>query len=255
MLEPYTDHPWTSGSLLVNASTLTELATSFAALGFQVNIHAIGDAANRLAVDAITAALRVNQMPHQNDTGNLKIRQSSRRHRIEHAQIIHPDDQMRIHALGILPSIQPTHATSDAAYAEDRLGPQRTSEEAYRMRSFLPLHPVLGSDFPVESPNPWEGMYAAITRKNPHLNNSADALAWHSEESLTLHQAIAGFTKAAARGAMWEGKAGVIQPGAFADWIVLDQSLDENMSLEDLRTLRVRETWVAGSKVYHRGDN
>ena len=123
------------------------------------------------------------------------------------------------------------------------------------MRSFLPLQPVLGSDFPVESPNPWEGIYAAMTRKTPHLDTSANILPWHPEEALTLPQAVAGFTKATARGAFWEGKAGIIQPGAFADWIVLDQSLDEGMGLEDLRTLRVRETWVAGSRVYHREDD
>jgi predicted amidohydrolase YtcJ len=248
MLEPYSDRPEMSGSLLVNASALTSLARKWSSAGFQVNIHAIGDLANRLAINALEASLR-ELCAHE----NLASCQARHRFRIEHAQIIHPDDQRRMHHMGIIPSIQPTHATSDMKYAEDRLGKQRTNSEAYRMRSLLDLDPVLGSDFPVEPPNPFAGIYAAVLRKNPQTTpgTTGGGDGWHTEEALTLQQALSGFTTAPARGAFLEGQAGVIQAGAFADWIVLDVS-PENMDAEDLRHIKVRETWVGGRLVYSR---
>lgn len=249
MLSPYTDRPDTSGSLLVNASTLTHLAKSWSAEGYQVNIHAIGDKANRLATDALEAAL-IDACPGQ----MISTCQVLRRFRIEHAQIIHSEDQARMKSMGIVPSIQPTHATSDMAYAETRLGPQRTADEAYRMKSLWELGPVLGSDFPVEPPNPFEGIYAAVARRSPHTGKGADGKtdeSWYPQEALSLHEALVGFTEGPARGAFLEGKAGVIQPGAMADWVVLDGPLEE-MDVEGLRTLRVKETWVGGRRVYAR---
>lgn len=251
MIEPYSDRPDTSGSLLVNATTLTQLARSWASFGYQVNIHAIGDLANRNAVDALEAALRDVCPSSDEKEGGLSACQTRRRFRIEHSQIIHEDDQKRIHAIGIIPSIQPTHATSDMAYAELRLGPQRTRTEAYRMRSFLDIPPILGSDFPVEPPDPFQGMYAAVTRKSPHTGygegGSSDG--WHTEESLTLDDALLGFTTGPAYGAFMDGTAGVIKEGAFADWVVLEEPL-ENLDVEQLRDLYVSETWVAGRRVF-----
>ena len=248
MLAPYSDRPDTSGSLLVNASTLTSLARSWSAAGFQVNIHAIGDLANRLAIDALEASLG-DLCPHSPPAAC----QARHRFRIEHAQIIHPADQQRLHALGIIPSIQPTHATSDMAYAARRLGERRTRDEAYRMRSLLDIGPVLGSDFPVEPPNPFEGLYAAVTRRNPRTGTGPPGYegGWHVEEALTLEQALHGFTVGAARGAFLEGKAGVIREGAFADWVVLDEEIGA-VGEEGLRSVRVRETWVGGRRVYAR---
>ncbi|KAH6842540.1 amidohydrolase 3 [Chaetomium sp. MPI-CAGE-AT-0009] len=250
MIEPYSDRPDTSGSLLVNASTLTSLARSWSAAGFQVNIHAIGDLANRLAIDALEASLRgLCSEDHQ----NLAACQSRHRFRIEHSQIIHPADQKRMHDIGIIPSIQPTHATSDMAYAALRLGEERTRTEAYRMRSLLDISPILGSDFPVEPPNPFEGIYAAVTRKNPHTGTGPPGYeqGWHVEEALTVEQALDGFTRSVARGAFLDGKAGVIREGAFADWVVLDEDIF-GVGKEELRGLRVRETWVGG-RGYMRG--
>lgn len=249
MLSPYTDRPDTSGSLLVNASTLTHLAGAWSTEGFQVNIHAIGDRANRLAIDALEAAL-IDLCPGQ----MVSTCQAARRFRIEHSQIIHPEDQERMRSIGLIPSIQPTHATSDMAYAETRLGRQRTADEAYRMKSLWDLGPVLGSDFPVEPPNPFEGIYAAVARRNPHTGKGADGKteeSWYPEEALSLHEALTGFTEGPARGAFLEEKAGLIQPGAMADWVVLDRPLEE-VDVESLRTLRVRETWVGGKRVYAR---
>lgn len=246
MIEPYSDRPDASGSLLVNASTLTQLARDWASVGFQVNIHAIGDLANRLAVDAMEAALK--DVCHDE---SLDACQARRRFRIEHAQIIHEADQKRIHAMGIIPSVQPTHATSDMKYAELRLGPVRTAAEAYRMRSLLDVGPILGSDFPVEPPNPFQGIYAAVARRSPLTGRGpADSPdGWHMEEALSLDEALRGFTLSAARGAFMEGRAGVIRAGALADWVVLEQPID-SYEVDELRELRVRETWVGGKMVY-----
>ncbi|EME39566.1 hypothetical protein DOTSEDRAFT_91871 [Dothistroma septosporum NZE10] len=250
MLEEYSDRPGDVGSLLVNASTLTSLAKSWAAADYQVNIHAIGDGANRYAIDALEAALKEVCIE---EGVSLSECQAARRFRIEHAQIIHPADQIRMQTLGIIPSIQPTHATSDMVYAQDRLGKQRIEEEAYRMQSLINLQPILGSDYPVEPANPFEGMYAAVTRRSPRtgLGRNGEDEGWHVEETLTTKEALRGFTLNPARGAYLDGKAGVIQDGAFADWIVLDQDI-EKIPIEELRHVKVRETWIGGRQVYKR---
>lgn len=112
---------------------------------------------------------------------------------------------------------------------------------------------VLGSDFPVEPPDPWQGVYAAVTRKSPHtgLGKDGSSHGWHVEQALGLEDALRGFTTGPAYGAFLEGKAGVIEKGAFADWVVLDAPIDK-LDVENLRTLQVRETWVAGKRVYQR---
>ncbi|KAG5753099.1 hypothetical protein H9Q70_004274 [Fusarium xylarioides] len=274
MLEPYSDHPWTSGSLLINASALTDVTKRWAADGYQVNIHAIGDLANRNAVDALEAAL-VQQCLHEataqgahpwtpdqsaNESHDqIEARaacQARHRFRIEHAQIIHPDDQQRIREVGIIPSIQPTHATSDMKYALARLGKDRLSSSAYRMRSVLSAHPILGSDFPVEPPNPFQGIYGAVTRRSPHTGRGTDDSpdGWHTEEALSLDEAMWGFTGAPAYGAFLDSRAGVIRDGALADWVVLDKPI-ESYDIDDLRTLKVKETWVAGKQVYARSND
>jgi predicted amidohydrolase YtcJ len=265
MLDPYSDHPWTSGSILINASALTQVTKSWASKGYQVNIHAIGDLANRNAIDAFQAALEEQCAAEGATDGKsddallflAECQSKNHRFRIEHSQIIHPDDQKRIHALGIIPSIQPTHATSDMKYAEQRLGPERTRSEAYRMKSLLDVNPVLGSDFPVEPPNPFQGIYAATTRKNPQTGLGPDpenpSKGWHTEETLSLDEALLGFTRNAAYGAFLEHSAGIIKRGSFADWVVLDEPL-EDMDVEKIRTVKVRETWVGGRRVYSRDE-
>ena len=250
MIEPYSDRPDMSGSLLVNASTLTQVTKAWSAADYQVNIHAIGDLANRYAIDAMEAALR-DLCPGE----DLAACQAQHRFRIEHAQIIHPDDQERIRAIGIIPSIQPTHATSDMKYAEDRLGPERTAQEAYRMRSLLDLNPVLGSDCPVEPTDPFQGVFAAVARRSPHTGLGVGGCVdgWYADVALRLDAAMRGFTTGVAYGGFMEGKAGVIKEGAFADWVVLDEPL-EGMDVDALRMVRVRETWVGGRLVYKRED-
>lgn len=248
MIDPYTDKPDSFGSLLVNSTALSKLTLDWASEGYQVNIHAIGDLANRHAIDAFEAALKA-LCPNR----NYRDCQTKHRFRIEHAQIVHPDDQRRMTELGIIPSIQPTHATSDMGYAESRLGELRTKSEAYRMRSFLPLNQILGSDFPVEPANVFEGMYAAITRCSPRtgLDPSGRKIGWYPEESISFEEALKGFTLNPAYGAFLEGKAGSIDVGAYADWVVLDRPL-EGLDVESLRKVLVLETWVGGKRVYKR---
>lgn len=255
MLDPYSDRPDTTGSLLVNASTLTTLANSWAAAGYQVNIHAIGDRANRLAIDAFGSTLKDLCPSTSGKQQDLRACQlENYRFRIEHSQIIHPSDQVRMRELGIIPSIQPTHATSDSAYAGLRLGSERLQKEAYRMRSIWDLGPVLGSDFPVEPANPFAGIYAAVTRRRPDTGIAGPPGSdggWCVDEALDFDQALAGFTEAPARGAFLEGSAGRIQSGFWADWIVLDSKL-EDVPVGEVRNIKVKETWVGGRKVFDR---
>ncbi|KAK0616259.1 amidohydrolase [Immersiella caudata] len=250
LIDPYTDRPSTSGSLLINATALTSVAKSWALQGYQVNIHAIGDLANRHAISAIISALSA-VCPDSPES--LAECQSRHRFRVEHSQIISPPDQLLMHKHGILPSIQPTHATSDSSYAELRLGPKRIASSAYRMKSIVGLNPVLGSDFPVEPPSPFEGIYAAVTRRSPKTGKGPEGWeeGWHTEEALSLEEAVRGFTVAVGNGSFMEDKVGVIREGAWADWVVLDQELG-GYDVEQLRTMEVMETWVGGRIVYER---
>ncbi|CZT51073.1 related to amidohydrolase family protein [Rhynchosporium secalis] len=251
LLEPYSDKTETSGTMLINETELTTVVNQWFNAGFQVNIHAIGDRANRAAVDAFENVLGAD----------CEGCNEAKRLRIEHAQIIHPDDQKRIAKMGIIPSIQPTHATSDMAYALDRLGKDRISNSAYRMASLFPSKttskkfkypgPVLGSDFPVEPPSPVQGMYAAVTRLNPHTGTSpAGHQGWHPEESLTVERAVLGFTRNAAYGWFKEGKAGAIEVGNWADFIVIDRDIWADESGRSLRDVVVKETWMGGRRVF-----
>jgi predicted amidohydrolase YtcJ len=249
LIDSYTDQPGSTGSLLINGSTIKELTHVWSQAGFQVNIHAIGDLANRFVVDAFEAAY-AELCPDK----SASECQQQHRFRIEHAQIIHLSDQARMFTMGIIPSIQPTHATSDMPFAEARLGTHRIASEAYRMRSFLSLGPVLGSDFPVEPPDPLHGMYAAVTRRSPRTGKGKDGAdeGWYMGEAINMTAALTGFTTATAYGAFLEGKTGVIQEGAWADWVVLDLPFD--MGANDLLTTKIKETWVGGRQVYRRDD-
>jgi len=237
LLEPYSDDPTTNGTMIISPSALTTVTSQWARAGYTVCIHAIGDLANRAAISAISAASP-----------------SSAGFRIEHAQIVHPDDHKLLWSLGITPSIQPTHATSDQFYALSRLGEERLRKRAYRMKSFLPLKPVLGSDFPVEPPSVLAGIYAAVTRRDPKTGTSVGGgNGWHTEEAITVGDALRGFTSNVAAAAGMP-KAGKIEAGAWADWVVLDRRLEESpQGWEWLRDeTAVKETWVAGKRVFAR---
>lgn len=159
--------------------------------------------------------------------------------------------------MGIIPSIQPTHATSDMAYALSRLGLKRLTNSAYRMKSFFPSTktpyqgPVLGSDFPVEPPNPFHGMYSAVTRLNPATGTSPSGdQGWHPEQALSVDQAILGFTRNAAYGWIKEKETGAIEVGNWADWVVIDRDLWADKSGRAIRDVVVKETFVGGRRVF-----
>jgi len=258
LLAPYSDKQDIKGTMLVTEVQLTSVVKEWYEAGFQVNIHAIGDRANRAAVDAFEKVLG-------SDCDGCN---EARRLRIEHAQIIHPDDQKRIARMGVIPSIQPTHATSDMAYAAARLGPERLAKSAYRMKSLFPLTevthesignkkypgPVLGSDFPVEPPNPFHGMYAAVTRLNPATGTSPSGNGgWYPAEALSVEEAVLGFTRNAAYGWFAEDRTGSIEVGKWADWIVVDTDIWADQTGGGLKEVQVMETWVGGRKVFDGG--
>jgi len=146
------------------------------------------------------------------------------------------------------------------AYALDRLGQERLRTSAYRMASFIPknpgpdslyLGPVLGSDFPVEPPNPFHGMYAAVTRLSPATGTSPSGdSGWYPEEALTVEQALHGFTRNAAYGWWKEEKTGAIEVGKWADWIVIDKNIMEDKSGKSLRDVVVKQTWMGGRRMF-----
>lgn len=275
LLSPYDDNPTSSGTLLVNATALRTLITRWYRAGYQISTHCIGDLANHLTIQTYAELLPPpSSSPH---TPHAPSPNHARRLRIEHAQILAPEDQSLLAQLGIIPSIQPSHATSDSTYAESRLGPERLRTSAYRMKTLFDapagLRPVLGSDFPVESHDPRVGMYAAVTRRDPYADlgggeggvghKGGDNGGWYSEEKISVRQALEGFTRNPAW-AMWaEDVAGEIARGRWADWVVLgyEEALGGHLGARfweeewlegggDVRRLRVLETWVGGRRVF-----
>lgn len=202
---PYADAPETRGIPIVHGADLREKVRRFAAAGFQVGVHAIGDAAAADVLDAFAAVLA---------PGN------DRRFRIEHAQVVAPADRQRMAALGVLAMVQPTHATSDMPWAERRLGPTRI-RHAYAWRSLqrAGVRLSLGSDFPVERPAPVPGLHAAVTRQDAA---GQPAGGWYPEEALTAEEALRGFTTDAAWAGFAEARRGRIRPGFDADLTLLD---------------------------------
>src|SRR5438128_1466054 len=206
LLQPYSDDPQTRGVMTTPESEVYRLTRRSLERGFQVCTHAIGDRANRMVLDAYARALKG---VHQNRDPRL---------RIEHAQVLAPDAIPRFAQLGVIPSMQPTHCTSDMAWAERRLGPQRI-KGAYAWRSLLKtgIHLPLSSDFPGETLNPFYGIYAAITRQDPEGNPEEG---WYPEQRLTLDEALRGYTIEAAYAEFEEKSKGSLQPGKLADLIV-----------------------------------
>ena len=205
LLEPYSDEPGRSGLMVTDPMELERRVDMVHRRGFQCAIHAIGDRGNRAALDAI----------HKAQYGEL-----GRRHRVEHAQVVHPDDFARFVGEGAVASMQPTHCTSDMRWAEMRIGPERV-KGAYAWRTFLDAGVCLplGSDAPVEDWNPLPGIYAAITRQDAA---GEPAGGWHPEQRLTWQEAVDGFTAAAAFAVHRENDLGRIAPGYAFDLTVLD---------------------------------
>lgn len=233
MLEPYSDDSENQGLPFWTQSELDHLVKIANDRGFQANIHAIGDRANRMALDAFEKAQDGKPSPLRN--------------RVEHAQIIALDDIPRFAELGVIASMQATHATSDMNMAEDRVGRERI-KGAYAWRKLLDSGAVIanGSDFPVELANPFYGLHASISRRD--RNNMPDN-GWYSGEKLNREETLHSFTLAAAYAAHQEDRLGSLEPGKWADFIIIDRDYFE-IPVRELHSIKVLQTWVGGEKVY-----
>lgn len=241
LVESYTDDPGNRGLTLMSEAELDTLCLQACAAGFQVCTHAIGDRGNHLVLDAYERALKPLGM---NESRN-------RRWRIEHAQVLLPSDIPRFAALAVLPSMQPTHATSDMPWAESRLGAERI-EGSYAWRSVLNTGTIIigGSDFPVESVNPLWGIYAAMTRSD---RTGYPEGGWRPGQKMTREEAVRCFTRWAAYGAFQESSKGTIAPGKWADLTVLSKDIMQVPAAEILKT--DCEMTIVGGKIIYRRDN
>ena len=237
LLADYSDEPGKRGLLVTPPERLAEVATAARRAGWQLWIHAIGDRGNRVALDAYEkAAAAVPRAPEGGD-----------RPRIEHAQVVAPDDFPRFARLSVIASIQPVHATQDMRWAEDRVGPERIAG-AYAWRRFVDAGVRLagGSDAPVETESPLEGLYAAITRRDRAGNPPGG---WRPQERLSRPEALALYTSGAAFAAFEEAWRGRIAPGMAADLTVL--SGDPMTAAEsEIATIPVSMTIVGGRVSY-----
>ncbi len=236
LIAPYSDEPNSHGLLFRSDAAIRAMMAKAMKKGYQVNVHAIGDAGNHQILDGYELLVK------QTATSGL-------RHRIEHAQVVTLPDIARFKSVGIIPSMQPTHATSDMNMAEQRVGPQRI-KGAYAWRTFLKQgsHIACGSDFPVESPNPFYGIHAAVTRQDAQ---GQPAAGWHADQAMTLKEALRCFTLDAAYAAHQENTVGSLEAGKWADFIVIDQDLFK-MPARDIYKTGVLQTWVAGRQVYQK---
>jgi predicted amidohydrolase YtcJ len=238
LLEPYADEPTTTGLLVTPPDEVYTQTLAAAKAGFQVGIHAIGDRANRQAMDVFERVQR--EVP-----GARALRM-----RIEHAQILDAAEIPRFAKLGVIASMQPTHATSDMPWAAARIGDARVEEGAYVWRKLLDAGAAIasGSDFPVEEANPLLGFYAAITRQDATGNPAGG---WTPSQRMTRDEALASFTRQAAFAAHAESLMGSIESGKLADLGVLSRDIMRVEPREILSTT-VQMTIVGGEIVYQR---
>ena len=235
MLTPYSDDAKNSGLLFSKPDEMTAMISKAIGHGYQVCVHAIGDKGNREVLDGFAAAYR------KYPDGKIL------RNRIEHAQVVSLDDIPRFVGLDLIASMQPTHATSDMNMAEDRVGPERI-KGAYAWRTFLKQGTRIagGSDFPVESANPFFGLHAAVTRQD---HDGRPLGGWYPKQAMTMTEALRAFTLDAAYAAHQEDTLGTLEPGKWADFILIDQNIFKIDPAKIWKT-RVLQTWVAGKSVY-----
>ena len=211
MFQPYANEPENRGILNMDAEELFESGRQAVEAGLSLAVHAIGDRANHEVLDAYEQLRRFER------DRNLP----PLRHRIEHVQILHPDDAKRLGELGIVASMQPVHATSDMLMADQYWGERAALAYAWQTQLGQGVQLALGSDAPVESPNPFWGLHAAVTRQRS--DGSPGTEGWHPEQRLSIQQAIEGYTLGPAYAAGMEDRLGKLSPGFLADLIILEQ--------------------------------
>jgi predicted amidohydrolase YtcJ len=236
MLEPYSDDAKTSGILIMEPDKLKSLAIERDKAGFQINIHAIGDRTNRMVLDVFEAVAKANGP-------------RDRRDRIEHAQIIAPDDLPRFAKLKVIASMQPSHQTTDMRWAESRVGPERIKGAyAWATLEKSGARLAFGTDYPVEEVNPFRGLHACVTRQLP---DGTPAAGWQPQEKISLEDCIRAYTSSAAYAEFEEGKKGELKAGEYADFIILSKDLTKVAPPEYLKT-EVLRTVVGGRTVYEK---
>jgi predicted amidohydrolase YtcJ len=234
MLAPYSDDPSTSGILTNDPEKLRAMAIERDKAGFQINFHAIGDRANRVALDVFESVVKTNGP-------------RDRRDRVEHAQILAPEDLPRFAQLKIIASMQPSHETTDMRWAGARVGPDR-SKGAYAWASLQKSGARLafGTDYPVEPLNPMRGLYACVTRELP---DGGPAGGWQPQEKISLDDCIRAYTSGSAYAQFEEGKKGELKAGEYADFIVLSNDLTK-IPPQEFTKITVLLTVVGGRTVY-----
>jgi hypothetical protein len=234
MIEPYSDDPSTSGILTDDPGKLKTMAIERDKAGFQLAFHAIGDRANRIALDVFEAVAKANKP-------------RDRRERIEHAQVVAPEDFPRFAKLNVIASMQPSHQTSDMRWAEDRIGRERI-KGAYAwstmIKNGIPL--AFGTDYPVEPVSPFRGLYACVTRERPE---GGPRNGWEPQEKIALEDCIRAYTSGSAYAQFEEGKKGELKPGEYADFIILSADLTKIPPAEYTKTSVLR-TVSGGRTVY-----
>jgi predicted amidohydrolase YtcJ len=257
LIDPYSDEPTNRGLTVISEENLQNIVDEALENDFQVCAHAIGDRANYIILNAYQKAQEKNP-------------KSNRRLRVEHAQVLSKDDIPRFHQLGVLPSMQPTHCTSDMYWAEARLGSQRI-RGAYAWQSLLKTGVIIpgGSDFPVEDPNPFLGIYAACSRRDlqgrPSKESDIDEFfqlspdgttdrnnlinGWYPSECMTREEAVRCFTIWAAYAAFEEDIKGSLERGKLADFLVITKDVFQ-CPIDEIPDIEVEHTYLGGKKVY-----
>lgn len=230
--KPYHDRPETAGFLLLHPAELERILTLLEASNFQANTHCIGDSANHLILDLY---------------GKLLKSPNPRRWRIEHAQVVSPDDFWKFNRYSVIPSVQPTHATSDMDWATDRLGPIRV-KGAYAFKNLMKQNGIIafGSDFPVEAPNPLYGFHAAVARVDA---KGFPAGGYQMENAVDRASALKAMTSWAAYANFEDHLRGSIEPGKQADFVVLQQDIMK-IPAPQLRGVKVLQTWIGGERLF-----
>ncbi len=236
MLAPYSDDPSTSGIMAMEPEKLRQMAIERDRAGFQLAFHAIGDKANRVALGVFEAVAKANPP-------------RDRRDRIEHAQVVAPEDLPRFAKLNVIASMQPSHQTTDMRWAEQRIGPDRL-KGAYAWATMQKngVHLAFGTDYDVEPINPMRGLYACVTRELPE---GGPAGGWQPQEKISLDDCIRAYTIGSAYAQFDEAKKGTLKTGQYADFIILSSDLTKIPPSEYIKT-EVLRTVVGGRTVYQK---